>query len=62
MRQHNLERFTSVSLMTHDLKDVKIGDVKGKRIARFRGVAGVAVAVVAILWPGQTAYIAVEFS
>jgi uncharacterized membrane protein HdeD (DUF308 family) len=35
-------------------------DVKGKRITRFRGVAGVAVAVVAILWPGQTAYIAVE--
>ena len=35
-------------------------DVKGKRIARFRGAAGVAVAVVAILWPGQTAYIAVE--
>jgi uncharacterized membrane protein HdeD (DUF308 family) len=35
-------------------------DVKGKRIARFRGVTGVAVAVVAVLWPGQTAYIAVE--
>jgi uncharacterized membrane protein HdeD (DUF308 family) len=35
-------------------------DVKGKRITRFRGVTGVAVAVVAILWPGQTAYIAVE--
>ena len=35
-------------------------DVKGKRITRFRGVAGVTVAVVAILWPGQTAYIAVE--
>ena len=35
-------------------------DVKGKRFTRFRGVAGVAVAVAAILWPGQTAYIAVE--
>jgi len=35
-------------------------DVKGERISRFRGVAGVVVAVVAILWPGQTAYIAVE--
>ena len=35
-------------------------DVKGKRIARFRGVAGVVVAVAAILWPGQTAYVAVE--
>jgi uncharacterized membrane protein HdeD (DUF308 family) len=35
-------------------------DVKGKRITRFRGIAGVVVAVVAILWPGQTAYIAVE--
>jgi uncharacterized membrane protein HdeD (DUF308 family) len=35
-------------------------NVKGERITRFRGVAGVVVAVVAILWPGQTAYIAVE--
>ena len=35
-------------------------EVKGKRITRFRGVVGVAVAVIAILWPGQTAYIAVE--
>jgi uncharacterized membrane protein HdeD (DUF308 family) len=35
-------------------------DAKGKRITRFRGVMGVAVGVVAILWPGQTAYIAVE--
>jgi uncharacterized membrane protein HdeD (DUF308 family) len=31
-----------------------------KRTARLRGVAGVAVAITAIAWPGQTAYIAVE--
>ena len=35
-------------------------NVKDKRISRFRGVAGVAVAVLAVFWPGQTAYIAVE--
>ena len=35
-------------------------DGKNKRIARFRGVAGVAVVIAAIFWPGQTAYIAVE--
>lgn len=35
-------------------------NMKDKRIGRFRGVAGVAVALLAILWPGQTAYIAVE--
>jgi uncharacterized membrane protein HdeD (DUF308 family) len=34
--------------------------VKDKRTNRLRGVAGVAVALVAIFWPGQTAYIAVE--
>jgi uncharacterized membrane protein HdeD (DUF308 family) len=33
---------------------------KDKRTARLRGVAGVAVAIAAIVWPGQTAYIAVE--
>jgi hypothetical protein len=35
-------------------------DVKDKPISRFRGVVGVGVAIAAILWPGQTAYIAVE--
>jgi|SRR5271169_149292 len=33
---------------------------KDKRTARVRGVAGVAVAIAAIIWPGQTAYISVE--
>ena len=36
-------------------------DGQDKRISRFRGVVGVAVAIAAIFWPGQTAYIAVEF-
>jgi uncharacterized membrane protein HdeD (DUF308 family) len=31
-----------------------------KRTTRVRGVAGVAVAIAAIIWPGQTAYISVE--
>lgn len=34
--------------------------VKDKRATRLRGVVGVAVAIAAIVWPGQTAYIAVE--
>jgi len=33
---------------------------KAKRTAQLRGIAGVAVATAAILWPGQTAYISVE--
>lgn len=33
---------------------------KDKRATKLRGVAGVAVAIAAIFWPGQTAYIAVE--
>ena len=33
---------------------------KDKRTARLRGVAGVALAIATIFWPGQTAYIAVE--
>lgn len=33
---------------------------KDKRIATLRGIAGVAVATAAIIWPGRTAYIAVE--
>ena len=35
-------------------------EAKDKHLTRLRGVVGVAVALVAILWPGQTAYIAVE--
>jgi uncharacterized membrane protein HdeD (DUF308 family) len=31
-----------------------------KRTTRVRGAAGVAVAIAAIIWPGQTAYISVE--
>jgi uncharacterized membrane protein HdeD (DUF308 family) len=31
-----------------------------KRTARVRGAAGVAIAIAAIIWPGQTAYISVE--
>jgi uncharacterized membrane protein HdeD (DUF308 family) len=31
-----------------------------KRTARLRGAAGVAVAIAAIIWPGQTAYISVQ--
>ena len=34
--------------------------VMAKRAARLRGVAGVAVAVAALFWPGITAYVAVE--
>lgn len=34
--------------------------MRDKRITRVRGVAGVVVAIAAILSPGQTAYIAVE--
>jgi len=33
---------------------------KDKHTTRLRGAAGVAVAIAAIVWPGQTAYIAVE--
>lgn len=33
---------------------------KDELSTRVRGVAGVAVAIAAVLWPGQTAYIAVE--
>jgi uncharacterized membrane protein HdeD (DUF308 family) len=33
---------------------------KDKRTARLRGAAGVAVAIAAIIWPSQTAYISVE--
>ena len=32
----------------------------GKRATRLRGVVGVAVAIAALLWPGITAYVAVE--
>ena len=34
--------------------------IKDKRSTRLRGIAGVAVAIAAIFWPGPTAYIAVE--
>ena len=34
--------------------------IKDKSTSRLRGIAGVAVAIAAIFWPGQTAYIAVE--
>jgi len=33
---------------------------KNKRTTRLRGVAGVAVAIAAIIWPGRTAYMSVE--
>ena len=33
---------------------------KDKRTTRLRGVAGVAVAIAAIIWPGRTAYMSVE--
>jgi uncharacterized membrane protein HdeD (DUF308 family) len=35
-------------------------DVKDKRTSTLRGVMGVAVATAAIVWPGKTAYFAVE--
>ena len=34
--------------------------IKDKSTSRLRGIAGIAVAIAAIFWPGQTAYIAVE--
>jgi hypothetical protein len=34
--------------------------VMDKRVARLRGVVGVAVAIAAVFWPGITAYVAVE--
>ena len=37
-----------------------VTDMKDKRAARLRGVTGVAVAIAAIVWPDQTASIAVE--
>lgn len=32
----------------------------GKRASRIRGIVGIAVAIAAIFWPGQTIYVAVE--